>query len=203
MFQKNNLTIDLNVLYTKEMKICPPYFSKINSNCAKQIILLMIPNEEKKGWHYLAVTKLSALLKTITSKYSDDFYCLNCLHSFTTENKLKCNEKVCKDFCRTVIPSERDNILIFNQNMKSDKILYIIYADLKFFAMCQTMIIIKNLETEFGENKEKYKNFSIPIEKEDKKIDKDGNESVVTISYKIRFINTERLFVSSRSKSCR
>ena len=49
MFQKNNLTIDLNVLYTKEMKICPPYFLKINSNCEKQIILLMIPNEEKKG----------------------------------------------------------------------------------------------------------------------------------------------------------
>ena len=27
----------------------------------KKLILLMIPNEEKNGWHYLAVVKLSAL----------------------------------------------------------------------------------------------------------------------------------------------
>ena len=32
-----------------------------------------------------------------------------------------------------------------------------------------------------GENTRKYKNFSILIEKEVEKIDKDGNESIVTI----------------------
>ena len=36
----------------------------------------------------------------------------------------------------------------------------------------------------FGENTETYKAFSIPIEKEIIKIDKHGNESVVTTSYK-------------------
>ena len=54
----------------------------------------MIPNEEKEGWHYLEVKKLSILLRKITSKYHGDFYCLNCLHSFRTENKLKCHEKI-------------------------------------------------------------------------------------------------------------
>ena len=56
--------------------------------------------------------------------------------------------------------------------------------------------IIKELANEFegkfdclGENTEKYKTFSIPIEKDVTKTDKDGNESVVTISYKIKFIN--------------
>ena len=42
----------------------------------------MIPNGEK--WHYLAVKKLSALLRGIMPKHSGDFYCLNCLHSFRT-----------------------------------------------------------------------------------------------------------------------
>ena len=38
------------------MEICPSYASKINSNSDdKQIILLMIPNEERESWHYLAV----------------------------------------------------------------------------------------------------------------------------------------------------
>ena len=32
--------------------------------------------------------KLSALLRGVTSKHNGDFYCLNCLHSFTRTNKL-------------------------------------------------------------------------------------------------------------------
>ena len=39
-----------------------------------------------------------------------------------------------------------------------------------------------------GENTEKYKTFSVPIEKQVIRIDKDGNESVVTISYKMKII---------------
>ena len=47
----------------------------------------MISDGEK--WHYLAVKCLSALLREITSKHEGDFYCLNCFHSYTTENKIK------------------------------------------------------------------------------------------------------------------
>ena len=49
MFQKDGTTIVLNILYIKEKEIWSDYFSKINSNCEKQIILLKIPNEEKEG----------------------------------------------------------------------------------------------------------------------------------------------------------
>ena len=44
-------------------------------------------------WSYLAVKKLSALLRGITSKHHSDFCCLNCLHSFTTEKRLNCIKK--------------------------------------------------------------------------------------------------------------
>ena len=61
----------------------------------------MIPNREKregksegfqaksKGqqWRYLAVRKLSAFLRGITSKHYGHFYSLNCLHSFQTEKQ--------------------------------------------------------------------------------------------------------------------
>ena len=115
-FEKNNPTIALNILYIKEKEICPSYISKINLNCEKQIILLTIPNEEKEGWHYLEVKKLSTLLREITSKHHGDFYCLNCLYSFRTENKLKSHEKVCKnkDSRGILMPSEKENILEFN-----------------------------------------------------------------------------------------
>ena len=37
--EKNNVTIALNVLYTKKEKIYPPYVSKHNSIREKQVIL--------------------------------------------------------------------------------------------------------------------------------------------------------------------
>ena len=50
-----------------------------------------------------------------------------------------------------------------------------------------------------GENAEKYKIFSVPIEKEITKIDKEGNESVATISYKLKFIDSARFMATSLS----
>ena len=46
---------------------------------------------------------------------------MNCLYCFRTENKLKFNEKACKnkDFCGIVMSSEKDNILELNQYVKS------------------------------------------------------------------------------------
>ena len=83
---------------------------KILRTVKKQIILLMIPNEEKERWHYLAVKKIIAWLRGVTSKHHDDFYCLNFLYSFRTESKLKSHEKACKnkDFCGIVMPWGKD-----------------------------------------------------------------------------------------------
>ena len=120
-------------MYTKEKEILLAYISKHYSTREKQIILLMIPNEEKEGWRYLAVKKLFALLHKKTSKHKGEFYCLNYLNSLRTENKLKSYEKACKikDFCGTEMPIEKNKILKFNQYMKSDNLPCIIYAELE------------------------------------------------------------------------
>ena len=67
--------------------------------------------------------------------------------------------------------------------------------------------IIKELANKFErqfeclwENKEKYNPFSVPIKKKITKIDKDDNENVETISYKIKFINSMRFIGTSLSK---
>ena len=49
------------------------------------------------------------------------------------------------------------------------------------------------------ENTEKYKNLSIPIEKEVTKVDKEVNENIITISYKIKLIDSVRFMASSLS----
>ena len=45
--------------------------------------------------------KLSALFCKITSKHDEEFYFLNRLHSFRTENELQRDENKCKthDYC--------------------------------------------------------------------------------------------------------
>ena len=64
-------------------KIRHAYKSKDNLKRENQVILLMITDGTK--WHYLAVKTLSSLLRGITGNSHSDFYCLNCLHSYTTK----------------------------------------------------------------------------------------------------------------------
>ena len=54
MLEKNHLIIALNIFTVKEKKR------------KEKIILLMISNEEKEGWHYLVVKILPTLLRGIT-----------------------------------------------------------------------------------------------------------------------------------------
>ena len=69
----------------------------------------------RQGWHDLELKKLLALLRGIMPKYHEDFYCLNCLHSFATENKHESHKKVfeSKVFCTAVMLSEETKILEF------------------------------------------------------------------------------------------
>ena len=91
----------------------------------------MIPNGDI--WNCLAVKKLSILFRAIMSKHDGNFYCLNCLYSFTTENKLEPHKKVSKNksFCGANMPSQEAQILEFNQYQQSDKATFITYADLE------------------------------------------------------------------------
>ena len=72
----------------------------------------MITDGEK--WHYTTLkseptddgficpTKnLSKLSRGITSNHNGDFYCLNCLHSFKTDDAPKKHERLCEnnDYC--------------------------------------------------------------------------------------------------------
>ena len=86
-----------------------------------------------KKWHYLAVKKLSVLLRGITSNHAEDFYCLNCFHSYSTEKKLKKHEKVCNDhdYFYVEMPNEVNKILKYNYGEKSLKVSFIIYVDLE------------------------------------------------------------------------
>lgn len=75
--------------------------------------------------------RLSAFLRRITLKNNGDFYYLNCLRSLKREKKIKSHGKNCKnkDFIEIVTPFQNDNILQFDQYMKSNKMPYITNAE--------------------------------------------------------------------------
>ena len=110
-FECNN-EVALNILYVRynTKKINIAYKSKNNLTQEKQIILLMISDGQK--WHYLVVKNLSRLLRGITSNHKEDFYCLNCFHSYRTENKLEAHKKICEnhDYCHVEMPTKNNNI---------------------------------------------------------------------------------------------
>ena len=129
------------------------YISKYNNKRDNQVKLLMITNNKDDlsyiavknneewydisvnitNWHYLAVKNISGLLRGITSNHNGDFYCLNCFHSYTTKEKHKKHERICKDhdFCYIKMPDEDRKILKYNPGEKSLKVSWIIYADLE------------------------------------------------------------------------
>ena len=91
----------------------------------------MISDGQK--WHYLVVKNLSRLLRGITFTYKEDFYCLNCFHSYRTKNKLEAHKKICEnhDYCHVEMPTENYNFIKYNHGEKSMKLSFVIYADLE------------------------------------------------------------------------
>ena len=76
-FIQNSFKIDILSLYQNKTK-----------SVKKQVIFLVIANVKERN--HLALKKLYAVLREITSKHDGEFCCLNFLHSFKTiKNKLE------------------------------------------------------------------------------------------------------------------
>ena len=87
-----------------------------------------------KKWHYLVVKSLFALFREITPNNHGDFYCLNCLHSYRTKEKLKEHEKVCNnhDYCYLKMSNKYKKILKYNPGENQLKVPFMIYSDLDY-----------------------------------------------------------------------
>ena len=114
----------------KTGKIHLAYQSKYNLTREKQVVLLMITDGQK--WHYLAVTRLSGLLRGVTSNNNGDFYCLNCFCRYRTKNKLELDKKVCenRDYYQVEMPNKDKNMIEFNGE-NYGKAPFVIHADLE------------------------------------------------------------------------
>ena len=142
--KKNNKIIALNILFVPhdEKTINLAHKSKYNRKRKNQVVLSMITDSKKR--HYIAlkseradhefnrpIKSLSKLFRGITSNHDEDFYCLNCLHSFRTDNAPKKHERLCdnNDYCRVEMPTQFNKTLKYNYGEKSLRTPFVIYAD--------------------------------------------------------------------------
>ena len=95
--EKNNTTIALNILYTIEKRNTSSLYFKSKLNQWKNNNSINDYKQRKRSVALSYSKKLSTLLTGKTSKHHKDFHCLNCLHSFRTENKLDSHEKISKN----------------------------------------------------------------------------------------------------------
>ena len=63
------------------------------------------PTEDAFNCH---TKSLFRLFRGIISNHDGDFYCLNCLHSFGTDNALKKHGRLCEnnDYCSVEMPTK-------------------------------------------------------------------------------------------------
>ena len=131
-----NLSLIINILLLM-FCMCPAilkkrhvYKSKYILKRENQVIILMITDGTK--WHDLAVKTLSGLLRGITGNNHGDFYCLNCLHSYTTKNRLKKHQKICEnyEYCKLEMP-KKVSVLKYISGGKFIMTPFVIYADLE------------------------------------------------------------------------
>ena len=122
--------------------------------------------------------------------------------SFSTDNNNKKYHKV-KDHCHYTGKYRGAAHDICNLRYKIPKEIPVVLHNGSTY---DYHFIIKELAEEFegefeclGENIEKYITFKIPVKKETTKLDKDGNDTIMKISYKIKFIDSFRFMSSSLS----
>ena len=105
-----------------------------------------------KKWHYIAlksepaddrfnrpIRSLSRLFREVTSNHDGDFYSLNCLHSFRTDNALEKHERLCdnNDYCTAEMRTKFNKILKYNHGEKSLRAPFVIYAQLECLLLKQ------------------------------------------------------------------
>ena len=114
--EKNNVTISLNVLYTKKEKIYPAYVSKYNPNHQKKNY--SFKNSKSKRIELSCTVNTISIIKRNNVKISR-WFLLSELPSLFCQRKQKreSHRKLCenKDFYKILVSFEGAKILEFNQ----------------------------------------------------------------------------------------
>ena len=102
---------------------------KTNYRSGREINLLMISDDGI--WHYTAIKSLSRLLRSCNTEHKcKQYFCTNCLQSFTLESSRDEHEVYCEDneTVRVEMPS-KGSVVEFYNGQNQFKVPFMMYAD--------------------------------------------------------------------------
>ena len=131
-FEKQNPNISITVLsYNEKDKVHPLSVSEYVYNREVDIILLLIEEDGVK--HYCLVKNPSRLLSKQISAHKEGTHpCFRCLNSFWSHKSLEKHWEYCRnqEAVKINMP-EKGTMLKFKNNERSEKVPFIIYADME------------------------------------------------------------------------
>ena len=147
--------------------------------------------------------EMMPLTKKEERNHNKQKVCHICRKEFNTDHNNKKYHKV-RDHCHYTGKYRGAAHDICNLRYKTSKEIPVVFHNVSTY---DYHFIIKNLAEEFekefeclGENTEKYITFSVPIKKEITRKDNNGNDKIIKISCKIKFIDSYRFMSTSLSK---
>ena len=130
-FECLNSNISITVFgYNERDKVYPLRISEYNNKSCKIKLLLI----EKGGVsHYCLINEFSRLVSSQVSKHKEkSFLCDNCLDPFPKEESLNKHKEYCStNECIKINMPEKGSILKFKNYCNSEKVPFIIYADME------------------------------------------------------------------------
>ena len=131
-FEKNNLGIAVNVLFSKKksQNIYTVCRSKHNVECEKQVNLLMIEDGGKR--HYTAIKSISRLLSKLNGRTRLAYhYCINCLNGFRAVSARDKHYDYCSKngHVKVTMPTEKEKLLKFHYGQYQFKVPFMLYTD--------------------------------------------------------------------------
>ena len=129
---QNNLSIKV-FGYDNKNKVYPMYkTSNIKEN--RHINLLLISQGEER--HYCLIRSFSRLMRYRTKHHGVQYFCYNCLHSYTSEQRLNKHKVLCfkRKLQATNFPErEEDKCVEFKGLKKQLPVPFVIYADFESY----------------------------------------------------------------------
>lgn len=133
IFEKQNPDISINVFGLekhngKSIIVGPYYYTQ--SRKPQHINLLYLEDDEGGMQHYCWIKNLGRLVNSqISKRKTSKFICDGCLQHFGTEKLLLEHMKMDCNKCVTVLPSQDNRFIKFNQVEKQIRVPFVIYSD--------------------------------------------------------------------------
>ncbi len=134
MFEKQNVSISVNVFGFEEDEIFPMHVTKYPQRMYHVNLLLL---KDGECAHFCLIKDLNSFLYRTTNRTNRMYFCPYCLNGFNEQRVLDKHIPFCSvnGPQKVELPTERDNLLQFKEYERTQRVAFAIYCDFECLAV--------------------------------------------------------------------